>query len=120
MRNISIALVLMSLLALAPSSMSGSPTRNVPTTAAVVGLVADPHGEAVAKANVSLLAMDGGAELTSATDERGHYEFRDILAGRYALKVAVAGFDAIDQVVVVGEGEFLTVDVRLKLAATNE
>jgi hypothetical protein len=113
-----LALVLMRLLAIVPS-MSGSPTRNV-KAGNIVGLVTDPQGDAVVKATVRLFAIDAGAELTTATDERGRYEFRESHAGKYTLKVTVAGFDAINQAVVVVESQLLTVDVRLKLASAKE
>jgi hypothetical protein len=119
MRHSWITLVLILLFTVVPA-MNGFPAGNVPTAADLVGSVVDPEGAAVVKASVSLFALDRGAKLTTATDQQGHYEFYDVLPGKYALKVTAAGFDAIDQPVVVHEGEPLTVDVQLKLAEMNE
>ena len=119
MRHSWITLVLILLFTVVPT-MNGFPAANVPTAADLVGSVVDPQGAAVVKASVSLFALDRGAKLTTATDQQGHYEFHDVLPGKYALKVNLAGFDAIDQPVAVNQGEPLTVDVQLKLAATNE
>ena len=119
MRHIWMTLVLILWFPVLPA-MSGSPAGNGPATADLVGSVVDPQGAAVVDAGVTLLAPDREAALTAATDRQGHYEFHDILPGKYTLKVNVAGFDTVEQPVVVREGEPLTVDVQLKLAATNE
>jgi hypothetical protein len=42
----------------------------------------------------------------AATDQRGYYEFHDVLPGKYTLKVAVTGFQTVSWPVVVREGEF--------------
>jgi hypothetical protein len=114
-----IALVLILLFPVVPA-MSGCPAGNGPTTADLVGSVADQQGAAVVHANVALSAFDRRAELTAATDQQGHYEFHDFLPGKYTLKVIVTGFDPLNQPVVVLGGEPLTVDIQLKLAATNQ
>jgi hypothetical protein len=119
MRHNWIILVLILLFPVLPA-ISGSPAGNAPATADLVGSVVDPQGAAVVDAGVTLLALDRGAALTATTDQQGHYEFRGVLPGKYTLKVNVAGFDAVEQSVVVREGKPLTVDVPLKLAATNQ
>ncbi len=119
MRHIEITLVLILFFPVLPA-MSGLRPGNVPTTADVVGSVTDPQGGAVAEAIVTLLALIRETALTTDTDQQGHYEFHDVLPGKYTLKVTVAGFDEVDQPVVVRDGEPLIVDVQLKLAATNQ
>jgi hypothetical protein len=114
-----ITLVLILSLTVAPAG-SGRPTCSVPKAADLVGSVIDPQGAAVAKASVILSSLDPGAMLTTTTDPQGHYEFRGIVPAKYMLKVTATGFDVVDRAVVVGEGELLTVDVQLKVAATNE
>ena len=86
----------------------------------LVGSVADPQGEAVVGATVTVAAFDRTTELTTATDQQGHYEFHNVLPGKYALRVTVVGFDMVDQQVVVRDGEPLIVNVQLRLAATNQ
>jgi Carboxypeptidase regulatory-like domain len=100
--------------------VSGCPVGNLPTTADLVGSVADPQGATVVDASVTLFALDREAALMTATDQLGHYEFHDVLPGKYTLKVTVAGFSEVDQPVVVRDTEPLIVDVQLKLAATNQ
>jgi Carboxypeptidase regulatory-like domain len=119
MRHIWITLVLVLLFPALPA-MSGLRAGNVLTTADLLGSVADPQGAAVVDARVTLVALDREAALVTDTDQQGHYEFHDILPGKYTLKVTVAGFDAVDQAIVVRDGEPLIVDVQLKLAATNQ
>jgi hypothetical protein len=119
MRHIWPNLVLILLFPVLPA-MSGYIVGNGPTTADLVGSVADPQGAAVAEVTVTLLSLDREAALTTATDKQGHYEFHDLLPGKYTLKGNVAGFDTADQPVVVRAGEPLTVNVQLKLAATNQ
>lgn len=114
-----ITLVLVLSLIVAPAG-SGRPACSVPKAADLVGSVIDPQGAAVAKASVTLSSLDSGAMLTTTSDPQGHYEFRGIVPAKYMLKVTATGFDVVDRAVVVGEGEFLTVDVQLKVAATNE
>ena len=112
-------LVLILLFSALPA-ICGFRAGNGPTTADLVGSVADPQGAAVVDASVILRSLDRGAALTTATDQRGHYEFHDILPGKYTLKVNVAGFDVAEQAVVVHSGEHLTVDLQLKLATTRQ
>jgi len=119
MRPYRTTLVLILLFIVIPTA-KGFPASKVPTAANLAGSVIDPQGAVVVKARVSLCALDRGPELTSATDEQGHYEFHDILPGKYTLKVTAGGFDAADRALVLREGEPLTVDVQLKLAARNE
>ena len=101
-------------------AMNGFRAACGPTTADLVGSVADPQGAAVVDASVTLRSLDRGAALTTATDQRGHYEFHDVLPGKYTLRVDVAGFDVAEHAVVVHSGEPLTVDVQLKLATARQ
>jgi hypothetical protein len=119
MRHIWITLVLILLFPVLPA-MSGFPAGNDPAAADLVGWVADPQGAAVVGASVTLLPLNREAALMTATDQQGHYEFHDVLPGKYTLKANVAGFAAVDQPVVVRNGEPLIVDVQLKLAATSQ
>src|ERR1700690_1332118 len=119
MRHIGITLAVILLFPVLPA-ISAIPPRGGPTAADLAGSVADPQGAAVVKARITLLAFDREAALMTATDEQGHYEFHDVVPGKYMLKVTVAGFDAVDRDVDVREGEPSIVDLQLKLAATNQ
>jgi hypothetical protein len=119
MRPIWTTLVLILWFSVIPAR-SGCPAGNGPATADLVGSVADPQGAAVVDTIVTLSALDRETELMSATDQRGYYEFHNVLPGKYTLKVTVSGFETVSRPIVVREGERLGIDVQLKLAATNQ
>src|SRR5271168_844718 len=118
-RHAGVALALILLFAALPA-MSALPAGNAATATDLTGSVADPEGAAIVNARVTLQALDRDAAPQTATDQDGHFEFHGVLPGNYTLKVTVAGFDAVDQPVVVRGGESTSVDVQLKLAATNQ
>jgi len=118
-RHAGVALALILLFAALPA-MSALPAGNAATATDLTGSVADPEGAAIVNARVTLQALDRDAAPQTATDQDGHFEFHGVLPGNYTLKVTVAGFDAVDQPVVVRGGEPTSVDVQLKLAATNQ
>jgi Carboxypeptidase regulatory-like domain len=119
MRHTGIALVLI-LVCPVLSATCGIFVGNVPIADDLRGSIEDPHKAAVVNASVTLVTLDRETVLVTNTDEQGHYEFHDVLPGKYKLKLTVTGFDTVDQLVVVRAGEPLTVDVQLKLAATNQ
>ena len=86
----------------------------------VSGRVVDPQGNAVANALVSLVAEDGRQSQQTTTGRDGQFIFTAILPGKYALKLNVAGFEFVDQPLVVPETEPVTRDIRLKLAAAEQ
>ena len=43
-----------------------------------------------------------------------------VLPGKYSVKVVVAGFDAVNQPLIVRDGEPLTANAQLKLATAKE
>jgi len=86
----------------------------------ITGKVTDPQGNAVANATVNLIADDGRAVQHRATGSDGQFSFAGIPPGKYTLKLNVAGFDPVNQLLVVRDAEPLTVDVQLKLAAAKE
>ena len=116
MRSICVALVLFFL---ALPAMNGFAAANVPAAADLVGSVADPQRAPVVGATVTLVGENKEQVQQKTTDGDGKFTFTRILPGKYTLRLSVAGFDAVDQSVAVG-GEPLTVDIQLKLAATNQ
>ena len=86
----------------------------------IIGRVLDPQGNAVANATLSLLAGDGKMVQQTGTGNDGQFAFRDILPGKYTLKLSVAGFAPVNQPVVVRDGERVTLDIQLTLAAAKE
>ena len=86
----------------------------------VTGKVTDPQGSAVANAAVSLAAEDGKLVQQKATGTDGQFTFNGIVPGKYTLKLNLAGFDPVNQPLVVRGGEPVTVDIQLKLAVAKE
>ena len=86
----------------------------------ITGKVTDPQGSAVANAAVSLVADDGKLVQQKATGTDGQFRFNGVTPGKYTLKLNVAGFDPVNQPRVVRDGEPVTVDIQLKLAAAKE
>jgi Carboxypeptidase regulatory-like domain len=119
MQHIGIALVFI-LVCPIFSATCGIFVGNVTIAADLSGSIVDPRKAAVVNARVTLLPLGREAALVASTDEQGHFEFHDVLPGKYKLKVIVEGFDAVDQLVEVRAGEPLIIDVQLKLAATNQ
>jgi len=86
----------------------------------ITGKVTNPQGSAVANAAVSLVADDGKLVQQKATGTDGQFRFNGVTPGKYTLKLNVAGFDPVNQPRVVRDGEPVTVDIQLKLAAAKE
>ncbi len=87
---------------------------------AITGKVTDPQGSPVANAAVSVLSEDGKLVQQKATNTDGQFTFQSIGPGKYALKLNVAGFDPVNQPLVVRDSEPLTVNIQLKLAAARQ
>src|SRR5207248_1390735 len=62
----------------------------------IVGNVTDPSQGSVAGAIVTLSSKETGLTKDTKTDERGVYEFNNIQAGTYSVKIAAAGFNAFE------------------------
>ena len=86
----------------------------------ITGKVTDPQGNAVADAPVSLVADDGKFAQRKATGNDGQFAFVGIVPGRYTFYLNVIGFDSVTRPLVLRDGELLTVDVQLKVAAAKE
>jgi len=86
----------------------------------ISGKVLDPQGNGVPNATVSLIAGDGKTLQQQVTATGGQFVFSGIPLGKYTLQLEIAGFDVVNQPVIVRDGELLTVDVHLKLAPTTQ
>ena len=86
------ALILMLLFSVSPAR-GGLAAGKVPATTDLAGSVTDPLGAAVAAAPVTLCALDRQASRMTTTDQHDHFEFHDVIPGKYALRVNVAGFN---------------------------
>jgi hypothetical protein len=86
----------------------------------ITGKVTDPQGNAVANATVSLAADDGKPVQQRTTGSDGQFIFTGIPAGKYTLRLNVAGFEPVNQPLAVRDGEPVTLDIQLKLAPAKE
>ncbi|HEX5226599.1 MAG TPA: carboxypeptidase regulatory-like domain-containing protein, partial [Bryobacteraceae bacterium] len=65
-------------------------------TGSLAGVVTDPSGASVPKADVTLTDLDHDTETTARTDESGRYVFRSLPPGAYSLRVDAPGFQPFD------------------------
>ena len=61
-------------------------------SSSVRGAVLDPQGQAIAGANVSLIAVETGTARTQTTNERGEFVFDLVQPGIYRIETEAAGF----------------------------
>lgn len=86
----------------------------------ISGKVTDPQGSPVANAMVSLVAEDGKLVQQNPTGGDGQFAFLTIPPGKYSLKLLVAGFEPVNQPLVVRDSEPLFLNIQLKLAAAKQ
>ena len=89
-------------------------------TATVNGVVKDPTGAAIPKAQVELKNVDTGVVRTTSTNNDGIYDFPSVVPGAYSMQVSSTGFNAISQPpVTLQVGQTATFDFQLKVGATS-
>src|SRR5580692_6930530 len=69
---------------------------------------------------LELKPLAGGASLTTATDEAGNYEFKDLAIGDYVLQLKGEGFEPFEATLHVQEGAALVQDISAKLTGVTE
>ncbi len=91
------------------------------TTAAVVGSVYDPTGAPIPGAQVSIISADTGLNRSVKTDDAGRFNFPQLKPGPYSVKVEADHFETQKtHSVFAGLGQKQTVDLTLKIAASNQ
>ena len=90
-------------------------------TSAVRGTVADPQGNVVSNATVTLTNLGTGATRTTTTSDAGVYVFEFIAIGDYKIEVEAAGFKkkAVTDIHAL-IAKTATVDVALEVGAVTE
>lgn len=84
------------------------------------GSVTDPSGAAILGASV-LLAFPGGSSLSTQSGSGGSYQFPNIPAGIYSIRVSAAGFAPYNRPSVeLAAGSVVTIDVRLPVASAQQ
>lgn len=87
----------------------------------LVGNVTDASQGAVTGAVVTLSSKDTGLTRTGKTDDRGNYEFNNIQAGTYSVRITAAGFSSYEASdLPVSVNSVSRVDAQLKVGAVTE
>lgn len=87
----------------------------------VVGVVKDPQGAVVPGVSVTLVNRDTNLTRETITNAEGAYNFLNVLAGPYDVKVGLTGFRAaVRSGVPVSIGQISRVDVTLEVGALSE
>jgi hypothetical protein len=95
-------------------------TMGQQATANVNGIVRDPTGAAVAKAQVELTSSDTGVVRKTTTNTDGIYDFPSVVPGTYSMQASASGFSVVSQPPVTLEvGQTATFDFHLKVGAAT-
>src|SRR5262245_44594339 len=100
--------------------MSGSLLAQV-LYGTLVGNVTDPTQGAVVGATVTLSSKSPGLWRDTKSDERGSYEFSNVQAGNYTVKIAAPGFSSFEASdIPVSVNTVSRVDAAMKVGAVSE
>ncbi|MGH9665915.1 MAG: TonB-dependent receptor domain-containing protein [Bryobacteraceae bacterium] len=90
-------------------------------TGQITGLVADPSGAVVAKADLDIANADTGIHWKAATNESGYYTVPLLPPGRYSITVRVPGFKTVTRAnITLVVAEIDRIDFQLQVGQTNE
>src|SRR6202167_4661616 len=91
------------------------------TTSAIVGEVRDVTNAVVAGATITITNHETGLKRSARTDDAGRFNFPQLKPGAYSVKAEASGFDPQqNNNVVSGLGQKQAVNLRLKIARSNE
>ena len=86
-------------------------------TSTVVGTVTDAQGAVVAGSTVTLTNIDTGVQASTPSSTSGDYQFPNLLAGHYQVRVHSEGFaEAVSTSFAIENGTTRRVNVALKWA----
>jgi Carboxypeptidase regulatory-like domain/TonB dependent receptor len=87
----------------------------------ITGVVNDESGASIPGATVTIVNTQTGLERTTVTNETGSYNFTNVQAGPYDVKVSLQGFKEFSQTgVPVSVNQVARVDVKLAVGALTE
>ena len=89
-------------------------------TANLSGLVTDPTGAVLAHVTVAVTNRATGYSRTVTTDGAGLYSFQDLPIGQYSLSVNAAGFDTINEKVILTVGQRAREDFHLQVGSAQQ
>jgi len=88
---------------------------------ALQGTVNDPNGALVQGASVTLRNVSTGAETTATTDDRGSFNFQNLVAGTYTVTIEKTGFRrSLTTDIAVKVGGVTPVNINLEIGDTKE
>lgn len=99
--------IIFGFLTLALAGFTGPSSYGQSTLGTILGNVTDAQNAAMPAVRVTLTSQETGISRTLATDERGSYEFLNVLPGRYRIEARQDGFKT-----------FLKTDVELAVRQT--
>jgi hypothetical protein len=103
------------------SAFAASPSVAQILYGGIVGVVRDPQGAVIPGAIVTIVNKETNFTREATTDSQGGYNFVNVLAGPYDVKVALQGFsEAVRANVPVTVGQISRVDVTLQVGAMSE
>ena len=109
------------LLLLALFALASAPAAAQPLYGSVVGNVKDAQGGIVPGGTVTLVNTGTNLKRETTTDAQGAFNFVNVLAGKYDVRVALPGFrEAVRSGVPVSNGEISRVDIALEIGAMSE
>jgi outer membrane receptor protein involved in Fe transport len=89
-------------------------------TASISGIVKDQNEAVVPGVTVLAGNKGSGSEITVLTDNNGKYEFKNLSAGQYLIKVKKGGFSENAESVLLGGGEAATQDFTISPGGLRE
>jgi len=84
------------------------------------GVVKDPSGSLLVKADVTLRSVDTNLVYSATSNQQGYYLLTNVPPGSYELTVTASGFGKHMQVITLRVAQIATLDVNLKLAEAIE
>jgi Carboxypeptidase regulatory-like domain/TonB dependent receptor len=89
-------------------------------TSSVQGIVQDPSGAGIGKANVQIVNQATSATTSTTTDAAGNFRFVNLAPGPYRIRVEMAGFAKAEARVELLTEQNLNVPISLKVGAVSE
>ena len=89
-------------------------------TANVQGVVQDPSGAGVAKAQISLVNSATGVQKTTTSDPSGNYRFVSLAPGSYKVVVEATGFSKAEAEVTLLTEQNVNLPITLKVGSATE
>ncbi len=112
MRNI--VPVLLAVLVLSPAAL-----RSQQTTTSVRGTVVDTQGALIQGAAVNLIGAEANLSKSTKTDQRGEYQFTQVVPGHYNIEVTMPGFGKQEKLVELLVAQPATVNVSMGLSEST-